>query len=125
MRSSNEKRSVGSNRDALSQSGEDFRRYTQNKRAERPKVSIREALLILRKMASGSSTIYALERATRVSRATVYRLLADCEKELGVRFNYHGGTYSVRDWGLLSRRRVLDRGEWAVTHTSHRKETFP
>ena len=125
MRGINGKRQVGSSREALSQSGDDLRRYTQNKRADRPKVSIREALLILRKMASGTGTIEALERATRVSRATVYRLLADCEEELGVRFKYHGGTYSVRDWGLLSRRRVLDEGEWSGTHATHRKETFP
>jgi hypothetical protein len=125
MRSINGKRQVGSSRELIPQSGEDLRRYTQNKRADRPKVSIREALLILRKMASGTGTIDSLERATRVSRATVYRLLADCEEELGVRFDYHGGTYSVKDWGLLSRRRVLEEGNWPVAHASHRKGTFP
>jgi DNA-binding IclR family transcriptional regulator len=68
---------------------------------------MREALMVLRNMERGGGTINALERAARVSRATVYRLLADCEEELGIRFDYHEGIYSVRDWGLLSRRRVL------------------
>jgi DNA invertase Pin-like site-specific DNA recombinase len=85
----------------------DLHRLTQNKRAGRPKVSMREALVVLRNMEKGTGTIDALERAAHISRATVYRLLSDCEHELGVRFNYHAGTYSVRDWGLLSRRRVL------------------
>jgi hypothetical protein len=58
-------------------------------------------------MENGGSTIHALERAARVSRATVYRLLADCETELGMQFDYNEGHYSVRDWGLLRRHRVL------------------
>lgn len=79
----------------------------KQKRADRPKISIREALVVLKKMEKGSGTISSLKEAAHVSRATVYRLLADCEEELGIRFNCESGTYSVKDWGLLSRRRVL------------------
>ena len=107
MRSLSGKHQVGSSRDPGSERRKEPRGRTQRERADRPKVSMREALVVLRKMERGSGTIHALERAARVSRATVYRLLADCEQELGVRFTCSEGTYSVRDWGLLSRRRVL------------------
>lgn len=85
----------------------DSRRPVQRKRADRPKISIRETLVVLKKMEKGRGTISSLKQAAHVSRATVYRLLADCEEELGIRFDRQAGTYSVKDWGLLRRRRVL------------------
>jgi hypothetical protein len=108
MRSLNGKSHIGSSRDARTGRDKEARRHTQKKRAGRPKISMREALVVLRKMERGGGTISALERAAHVSRATVYRLLADCEEELGVRFKYDEGAYSIRDWGLLRRRRVLE-----------------
>jgi DNA invertase Pin-like site-specific DNA recombinase len=87
--------------------GSVHRRRTLKKRADRPKVSIREALTVLRKMEKGGGSIHSLVRAAGVSRATVYRILADCKDELGIRFKRDNGAYSVTDWGLLSRRRVL------------------
>ena len=107
MRSLNGKHQIGFDRQT-STGKEVRRRHIQKKRAGRPKISLREALVVLRNMEKGRGTISALERAAQVSRATVYRLLADCEAELGVRFKYTGGTYSVQDWGLLRRRRVLE-----------------
>lgn len=106
MRSLNGKSQIGLDRASTAQGVR--RRHFQMKRAGRPKVSFREALVVLRNMENGKGTISALERAARVSRATVYRLLADCEAELGVRFKYTGRTYSVQDWGLLRRCRVLE-----------------
>ena len=107
MQISNGKHLTRSGRGAQTRSGSGSRRHSQNKQADRPKISMREALVVLRKMERGHGTIDALERAAHVSRATVYRLLADCEEELGIRFKCSDGNYSVRDWGLLSRRRVL------------------
>jgi hypothetical protein len=85
----------------------DSRRPGQKKRADRPKISIRETLVVLQNMERGSGTITDLTQAAHVSRATVYRLLAGCEEELGIRFHCEAGTYSVRDWGVFRRRRVL------------------
>jgi DNA invertase Pin-like site-specific DNA recombinase len=107
MRGLNGKPSLEFGRNEPPPRGKSSRGPSQKKRADRPKVSIREALVVLRNIERGAGTIVALRRAAHVSRATVYRLLADCERELGVRFECERGIYSVRDWGLLSRRRVL------------------
>src|ERR1700743_249883 len=63
--------------------------------AARPKVSIREAIAVVRAMATPGATMRDLTRATQVSRATVYRLLANCERELGMRIECQKGTYKV------------------------------
>ena len=105
MQSPNGKRTLGSSAERHPTRRKFARK--PKKRADRPKISIREMLIVLRKMEKGSGTINALELAAGVSRATIYRILADCKDELGVRFSRYNGTYAIIDWGLLSRRRVL------------------
>jgi DNA invertase Pin-like site-specific DNA recombinase len=107
MRSQKEKHPRRAGCNVQPTGGKSSQRPPHRKRADRPKVSIRQALIVLRNMERGAGTIDALGRATGVSRATVYRILADCKRELGVRFNCEKGAYAVEDWGLLSRRRVL------------------
>jgi hypothetical protein len=75
--------------------------------AERPKLPLRETLEILRVIAARRATINDLTRSVRMSRATVYRLLAGCKRDLGMRIDCESRVFKLRDWGLLNRRRVL------------------
>jgi hypothetical protein len=77
-------------------------------RTASPKLPIREALVILREIAKRPISIESLIQKAAVSRATVYRVLADCERELGMQIACDDGIYSVRDWGLFNRRRFLE-----------------
>jgi predicted DNA-binding transcriptional regulator YafY len=52
-------------------------------------------------------TLKDLMRASGVSRSTVYRLIADCRRELGMDIECKAGLYRVRDWGLFNRNRVV------------------
>jgi hypothetical protein len=76
-------------------------------RARRPKLPLRETLEILRVIAARRATINDLTRSVRMSRATVYRLLAGCRRDLGMRIDCESRVFKLRDWGLLNRRRVL------------------
>jgi DNA-binding IclR family transcriptional regulator len=68
---------------------------------------MRETLKLIRVIAMGRATVRDLTRTVRVSRATIFRLLAACERELGVRIECEGGVFSLQDWGLLNQRKVL------------------
>jgi len=76
---------------------------------------MREALKLIRASANRGSTIADLKRAAGVSRATVFRLLAACQQELGVRIVCEDGIFRVCDWGILNKRKVLQRQITAVT----------
>ena len=85
-------------------------RRTQNRsrdHARRPKLPLRETIAILRVIATRRATITDLTRAVRMSRATVYRLLTGCKRDLGMRIDCESRVFKLRDWGLLNRRRVL------------------
>ena len=75
--------------------------------ARRPKLPLRETLAILRVIATRRATITDLTRAVRMSRATVYRLLTGCKRDLGMRIDCEARVFRLRDWGLLNRRKVL------------------
>lgn len=75
--------------------------------ARRPKLPIRQALTILRVIATRDATIQELTSVVRMSRATVYRLLSGCRRDLGVRIDRESRVLKLRDWGLLNRRKVL------------------
>ncbi|MBS0418029.1 MAG: helix-turn-helix domain-containing protein [Proteobacteria bacterium] len=75
--------------------------------ARRPKLPLRETLAILRVIATRRATIAELTRAVRMSRATVYRLLTGCKRDLGMRIECESRVFKLRDWGLLNRRKVL------------------
>lgn len=75
--------------------------------ARRPKLPVRETLTILRVIATRRATIRELTRAVRMSRATVYRLLTGCRRDLGVRVECESRVLKLRDWGLLNPRKVL------------------
>jgi DNA-binding IclR family transcriptional regulator len=68
---------------------------------------MRETLKLIRVIATRRATTRDLTRTVRVSRATIFRLLAACERELGVRIECEGGVFSLQDWGLLNQRKVL------------------
>jgi hypothetical protein len=42
-----------------------------------------------------------------MSRASVYRLLTGCKRDLGMRIDCEARVFKLRDWGLLNRRKVL------------------
>lgn len=73
-----------------------------------PKLPIREALVLIRLIATRRVNVANLTRAARISRATVYRLLAACERDLKVRIECENGIFTLTDWGLLSPRKVLE-----------------
>jgi hypothetical protein len=68
---------------------------------------LRETIAILRVIATGRATIADLTQAVHMSRATVYRLLTGCKRDLGMRIDCESRVFKLRDWGLLNRRRVL------------------
>lgn len=78
------------------------RRHTR-----RPKLPLREVIVIVRVIATRRATIDDLTRAVRMSRATVYRLLAGCRRDLGIRIDCESRVLKLRGWGLLNGRRVL------------------
>lgn len=78
-------------------------------RTERPRIAVREILTVLRAIATGQHTYERLCAKAKISRATLYRLLADCERELSMRIDCDERIYSVTDWGILDRRKVLER----------------
>jgi len=82
-------------------------RVLSRDRARRPKLPLRETLAILRVIAASRATITDLTRSVRMSRATVYRLLAGCKRDLGMQIECESRVFKLRDWGLLNRRRVL------------------
>lgn len=75
--------------------------------ARRPKLPLRETLTMLRVIATRRTTVQNLTRTVDMSRATVYRLLSGCRRELGMRIDCESGVLKLRDWGVLNRRRVL------------------
>lgn len=75
--------------------------------ARRPKLPVRETLAILRVIATRRATITDLTQAARMSRASVYRLLMGCKRDLGMRIDCEARVFKLRDWGLLNRRKVL------------------
>jgi DNA-binding transcriptional ArsR family regulator len=80
---------------------------SSRRHARHPKVPLRETLAILRVIATRRATITDLTRAVRMSRATVYRLLMACKRDLGMRIECEARVFELRDWGLLNRRKVL------------------
>jgi hypothetical protein len=80
---------------------------SSRRHARHPKVPLRETLAILRVIATRRATITDLTRAVRMSRATVYRLLTACKRDLGMRIECEARVFKLRDWGLLNRRKVL------------------
>jgi hypothetical protein len=68
---------------------------------------MRESLKLIRVVATRRATVLDLTRAVRVSRATIFRLLAACQRDLGVRIECEEGVFNLCDWGLLDQRRVL------------------
>jgi hypothetical protein len=74
----------------------------------RPKLPVRETLAILRVIATRRATITDLTQAVCMSRASIYRLLTGCKRELGVRIDCEARVFRLRDWGLLNRRKVLE-----------------
>jgi IclR helix-turn-helix domain len=73
----------------------------------RPKLPLRETLAILRVIATRRATITDLTRAVHMSRATVYRIMTACKRDLGMRIECEARVFKLRDWGLLNRRKVL------------------
>jgi hypothetical protein len=68
---------------------------------------MRETVKLIRVIATREATLAQLTRAVGVSRATLFRRLAACRHDLGVHIECRKGVFSLRDWGLLDRRRVL------------------
>jgi IclR helix-turn-helix domain len=68
---------------------------------------VRETLAILRVIATRRATITDLTQAVRMSRASVYRLLTGCKRDLGMRIDCEARVFKLLDWGLLNRRKVL------------------
>lgn len=79
----------------------------RRRHARRPKLPVRETLAILRVIATRRATITDLTQAARMSRASVYRLLTGCKRDLGMRIDCEARVFKLRDWGLLDRRKVL------------------
>lgn len=77
--------------------------------ARRPKLPLRETLALLRIIATRRATISDLTDSVRMSRATVYRLLTGCKRDLGMRIDCEARVFKLRDWGLLNRHRVLNK----------------
>jgi DNA-binding IclR family transcriptional regulator len=68
---------------------------------------MREALKLIRLIATRGAKVTDLMRLLGVSRATVFRLMAACERDLGVHIECDKGRFSLRSWGLLNQRKVL------------------
>ena len=76
-------------------------------RVRHPKLPLRETLALVRVIATGQATIGDLKRTARMSRATIYRLLSCCERDLGMRIDCESRVFKLRDWGVLNRRRLM------------------
>jgi hypothetical protein len=70
--------------------------------ASSEKVHLRKAVAMIRLIGTRPVTMTEITRVVRVSRATVFRLMAVCERDLGVRIESANGTFNVYDWGLLN-----------------------
>ena len=84
-------------------------RERSDHRARHPKMPLRETLAIVRVIATRQATITDLTRAVRMSRATVYRLLTGCKRDLEMQIDCESRIFKVRDWGVLNRRRVMEQ----------------
>lgn len=55
-----------------------------------------------------------IAKEMRVSRATVFRLIADVADELGVKIDLDGAArrYVITTWGIIDRDYLMPRGPW-------------
>lgn len=79
-----------------------MRKGKRARRTRSPKLSIREALAIVRALAREPMTAEDLVRAARTSRATLFRVLSDLQHELRVSIEWDESTsaYHLTDWGF-------------------------
>lgn len=74
----------------------------------RPKIPIREILALVRALKKSPRSRGQLQKLTRVSYATFFRLLADAQHELGVIIQHDAerARYTLIDCGILNLRRL-------------------
>jgi DNA-binding IclR family transcriptional regulator len=72
----------------------------------RSKLDLTNCLAILRACDKRPRTAGELLRATKMSRATLYRTLIDLREQLAADVACEDGQYRVHDWGLLDRSRA-------------------
>ncbi len=65
------------------------------------------ALQLIRLVALRQPTVPDLTRRLAISRATLFRLFRSCQRDLAVTFDCQAGRFSILDWGILDRRKVL------------------
>ena len=66
-----------------------------------------KSLKLIRLIATRGARVTDLKRTLKVSRATVFRLIASSERDLGVHIECEQGKFVLRDWGVLNQRKVL------------------
>jgi DNA-binding IclR family transcriptional regulator len=80
----------------------------QRSRTARPKLSVRDALQLLRVLREETLDAPELMDALDVSRATLFRLLRDMRDDLGVAIDHDEslGGYRIADWGVINPKRL-------------------